>query len=312
MSKSMLLLLLAAAPCLGQESEPPRRALESAGAEKAPPSPHELLAAALLDYRKQRELVLDARVVQKQPEAQPQAPGANGAVVQVVIQGPGGATPDPYEGDAEAWRDEEGNTVIVSRKELPGFGLFISPERTIQRVTSEGKTPGTDELRTELLSLMDGERFTDHVMLAKLEHRVDEQTGEHVWRGKVDKEIVRPVRAEGVDPRIAQIVGGMRPRVLRADLELRITKEGRLARATVTIVRNDPAREMMARGGFGGAGQIILRNGKLQQQEKEEGDAEKHDIEGVSSVYTLDFTRKAPSERATAFKREITRALREE
>lgn len=311
MSKSLLLLLLAAVPALAQETEEPRRALESAG-EREAPDPHELLAAALLGYRKQGDRVVAVKVEQKQPQEQPQAPGAggNGVVFQVVVQGPGGPAEDPYEGEAEAWRDAEGTTVIVSRKEVPGFGLYITPERTIRRVTAEGKGPGTDQLRAELTSLMDGERFFKHAMVAKLEQRVDEKTGESVWSGTVDKEIVRPVRVAGENPQVAQIVAGMRPRVLKARLELRVTKEGRLARASVTIVRNDPTREMMRDANFGGI--IVKGAGIPQKQEKKpDADGEKHDIEGVSTVYTLDFTKKQPSERAIAFKREISRALRD-
>ena len=48
----------------------------------------------------------------------------------------------------------------------------------------------------------------------------------------------------------------------------------------------------------------------IPQQEKNDNDKQEQ-IEGVTTVYTLDFTKNAASERATAFKREIGRALKE-
>jgi hypothetical protein len=171
---------------------------------------------------------------------------------------------------------------------------------------------------------MDGNRFSKHLMAAKLTHRLDEASGEHIWTGAVDKNIVRPVRVTGRDPRIAQFTGGMRPRVLRAEIELRVSKTSRITGAKLTIVRNDPAREMMrgqvvggrliirglpgAGGGPGQPGQPGTRDRAIPLDDDHD---EKHDIEGISSIYTLDFSRKGASERAKAFKREILRALGE-
>ena len=116
-----------------------------------------------------------------------------------------------------------------------------------------------------------------------------------------------------MDPHLVQAFRGMQPRVLRAELELRVSKEGKLTAAKVTIVRNDPAREMM-RGRFGG--RIVIQGGKgglipVPEDEKDDEADEKHDIEGLSTVYSLDLKAKDPSERAKSFKREITRALKE-
>lgn len=324
MSKSLAILILFAVPAFAQETEKPKLALESGKATDAA-TPHEMLASALLRFRNRKDLVVGARIRHKQPEAEAQAPAGNNGAVRVMIQAVNGRTSqEPFEGKVEAWRDAGGTTVVVSDNELPGFGLYLSPERTIRRVTTEDRTPGTDQLRTELLSVMEGDRFAKQLMAAKLTHRLDEASGEHVWTGEVDKNIVRPVRATGQDPRIARFVGGMQPRVLRARIELRVSKASRIIGAKLTIVRNDPAREMMRGQVIGG--RIIIRGlpgapggpgqpGQPGTRDRElplgEGDAEKHDIEGVSSIYTLDFSRKEASERAKAFKREILRALGE-
>jgi len=295
-------LLLIAVPAAAQDAG---RALESSAEEKAP-TPHEILGAALMKHRRGGDIVVAVNVEHKQPEADPPAGGGRqGNIVQVVVQGPGSPRGEPFEGDVEAWRDAGGNTVLVSAKKLPGFGLFVTPERTLRRVTAEGAAPDINQLRTEILSFLESDRFAKHVANAELRHSVDPETGEHVWGGEVDKNIVRPVRAEGVDPHIAAAVGGLAPRVLRASLVLRVSKNGEIRSAKVTIVRNDPGREML-RGGFGGG--IVIQGGQLRKQPEKQPDGDaKHDIEGVSTIYTLDFTKKSPSERAKSFKREMTR-----
>jgi hypothetical protein len=324
MSKSLAILILCAIPAFAQETEKPKLALESGEAADVA-TPHEMLASALLRFRNQKDLVVGARIKHRQPQVEAQAPAGNNGAVRVMIQTVNGRTAqEPFEGKVEAWRDAGGTTVVVSDNELPGFGLYLSPERTIRRVTTEDRTPGTDQLRTELLSVMDGNRFSKHLMAAKLTHRLDEASGEHIWTGAVDKNIVRPVRVTGRDPRIAQFTGGMRPRVLRAEIELRVSKTSRITGAKLTIVRNDPAREMMrgqvvggrliirglpgAGGGPGQPGQPGTRDRAIPLDDDHD---EKHDIEGISSIYTLDFSRKGASERAKAFKREILRALGE-
>ncbi|MHC4449698.1 MAG: hypothetical protein ACYS0E_06095 [Planctomycetota bacterium] len=325
MSKSLAILILFAIPAFAQDTEKPKLALESSKAADVA-TPHEMLASALLRFRNQKDLVVEARIKHKQPQVEAQAPAGNNGAVRVMIQTVNGRTSqEPFEGKVQAWRDADGTTVVVSDNELPGFGLYLSPERTIRRVTTEDRTPGTDQLRTELLSVMDGDRFSKHLMAAKLTHSLDEASGEHVWTGEIDKNIVRPVRVTGQDPRIAQFVGGMRPRVLRARIELRVSKASRITGAKLTIVRNDPAREMMRGKGFGarliirglpgaggGPGQPGQPGGQGQEIPLGGGDDdEKHDIEGISSTYTLDFSKKEASERAKAFKREILRALGE-
>ena len=103
------------------------------------------------------------------------------------------------------------------------------------------------------------------------------------------------------------MMGNLTPRVLRADVEMRLTKDGELKSTTVKVVRNDPTAAMMG----GGMIQVIVQGGAggaIPVQPKGDN-AKKDETEGKTTVYSLDFTKTKPSERATAFKREILRSL---
>jgi len=298
------------------QPERPKTALErTEELENAKATPQELFAAAVQRLRKKKDFVVRANVKHKQPEADNAQPGQPGQQVQIVVRAFGmGQQEDAFEGNVEAWRDDNGVAVVISEKAVPGFGLYVLPDKTIRRVTYDAKAPGLSQLQAELLSLLDGERFVRHVLAANLEHRVDAATGDHVWSGKIAREVVRPERAVSNNPALMMAMR-MAPRVLRATVELRLTADGQLKQTRVTIVRNDPAREMM-RGGIMG-GRVVIRavggaNWQVPQPEKKEGgDKEKHEIEGVSTIYTLDLTAKEASERAKAFKREMRRAAGE-
>ncbi|MHC4938797.1 MAG: hypothetical protein ACYTHK_07505 [Planctomycetota bacterium] len=312
MQKTLIALFLFLPPALAQDSKEPERALETKET-RVEPTPHELLASALLDIGRAGDRVIEAEIKHKQPEREVQVQGGGNQAIRVVqhvsINGAG----EPYEGKVEAWRDADGATVIVSRRELPGFGLYLTEDRAIRRMTTEDKVPDLTQLQTELMSFLDGKRFSKHALAAELKHELDEASGDHVFNGAVDKHIVRPVRTAAGDPRFGRAFRGMQPKVLRAKIELRVTPKGRLKSAKVTIVRNDPAREMMRGGAFGG--RIVIQGGqggfKVVPDNKDDEAEEKHDIEGLSTIYRLNFSQKDPSERAKAFKREIIRALTE-
>jgi len=291
--------------------ERPKTALErTAEVEDTQATAQELFAAAIQRLRGRKEFVVQANVEHQQPKIDPAKPAAPGQAIQVIVRAQGmGAAEDPFEGKVEAWRDANGVSIIVSEKKVPGFGLYLLQDKTIRRVTYEAKAPGLSQLQAELLSLLDGQRFVRHVLAAELGHRVDEATGDHLWSGKISRDIVRPARAVSNDL-VAMMAMRMTPRVLRANVELRLSKEGKLKQTRVTIVRNDPAREML-QGGF--AGRVIIRGGGGNPiripQPGADGDKEKHEVEGVSTIYTLDLTATQASERAKAFKRDMQRAV---
>jgi len=300
----------------------PKTALETS--EERAETPHEMLASALLGYRSQKELVVRATVTQRDPvKKEDQAnPGIGmGGIQFVVHNGTLGGAAKPFLGEVEAWRDAEGTLVIVSRKSLPGISIYQSGKRTIQRFTTEGVAPETKYLRTELQSIMDGARLAKHALAAELTPNVNADTGEVVWLGKISKDVVRPVRILG-DPRLAMILERMAPRVLRASIQLRISKEGKLVGVTLAVVRNDPHREMIQGGGMrrliirgapgapGAAGQPG-KAGEVGRLLETNADSEKHEIEGKTTVYSIEIESRGASERAKAFKREMMRLTEE-
>jgi len=292
--------------------ERPKTALErTREVEESEFSAQELLTAAIQQIQRREAYVVRARIKHKQAEIDPAKPGAGAQGVQIMVRAHGvGTEQNPFEGGVEVWRDQKGVSVIVSEKEFPGFGLYIDGDKTMRRLTYEDAAPGLNQLQAELLTLLDGRRLAAHLGNAKLEHRRDDASGDHIFAGTVSRDVVGPIRPVTDDPVAnAMMAARITPRVLRAEVELRITKEGELKNAQFKIVHNDPAREMV-QGRFGA--RIIIRGGAgglvpVPEQEKKDGEDEKQDIEGVSAIYTLDLAAKEPSERAKAFKRDMQR-----
>jgi hypothetical protein len=310
-----LLLALFAAPLFGQDAPKavPKTALETS--EERAETPHEQLASALMGYRNQKELVVRATVSEKDPVEKPGEQNVGGGIAgfQVVIRNGAmnGAAAKPFQGELEAWRDSEGDLVILSRKALPGLAIFQSGKRTIQRHTTEGATPETKFLCAELQSIMDGIRLTKHALASKLTPKTNADTGEVVWSGEISKDVVRPVRANG-DPRLAMVMEQFAPRVLKANIELRVSNKGKLREIKLSVVRNDPAREMLKGGGLGrivilGAPGQPGKAGGIGRGLETNADAEKHEIEGKTTVYEVEIETGGASERAKAFKRDMTR-----
>ncbi len=318
-----LLALMAAAllaPLAGAQEEEtptpeakpqPKTALEATEDEKQESvGARELFSAALHKLRRQRDVVVRAAIEHKQPEAEAKnVNGPNGQQIRVIMNARMfGNNAEPFEGAVEAWRDADGATVIVSEKDLPGFGLYMKGERTVRRLTYEDDAPGLKQLKSELTSLLDGERMVKYLLEAKLGHLVDPATGDHVWSGTISKDLLPPVTNTVNKGGMRIMMGNMTPTVLRANVEMRLTKDGELKSTTIKVVRNNPAASMMG----GGMVQIVVQGGAggapgwLQPQG---GKDKKEQVEGKTTVYSLDFTKTQPSERATAFKREILRSL---
>jgi hypothetical protein len=287
-----LLFLLAAAPIvLPQEPEPAEPAKPAA---EAAPAPEEadaraLFAAAVLRHKNAPEQVARATI-----EPEPPAAGGNMGVVMRFGAFGGG---EPFTGEVEAWRGEDGATVVVSREELPGFCLYADGDRTVRQATFEEEPASLAEVEAELVPLLDPARFAKHFMNAKLEVRRDEASGDWVFEGPVSRNLVRVTKTEGHMPA---------KRVIRTEAKVVLTAEGALRRVKVKVVHSDPMQEMMNRGG----GRVIVGVGGGQQQPpKDEDEDEPHDVEGDSVTYALDFGPPAPSDRARAFKREVLRML---
>jgi len=293
-----------------EEKPRPKTALEATEDEKEESvGARELFSAALHKLRRQRDVVVRAAIEHKQPEAEAKnVNGPNGQQIRIVMNARMfGSNAEPFEGAVEAWRDADGATVIVSAKDLPGFGLYMKGDRTVRRLTYEDEAPGLKQLKSELTSLLDGERMVKYLLEAKLGHLVDPATGDHVWSGNISKDLLPTVTNAINKGGMRIMMGNMTPTVLRANVEMRLTKDGELKSTTIKVVRNNPAASMMG----GGMVQVVVQGGGgapgwVQPQG---GKGKKEQVEGKTTVYKLDFTKTQPSERATAFKREILRSL---
>jgi hypothetical protein len=263
---------------------------------RSEPDPaRDALSRALVKLHQANDIVVRALVDHAASRDGP-APAGGGAVM-VATSGNFGL---PFSGAVDAWRARDGVVVVTSVDELPGFDLYIGPSRTVRRLTFEDRPPALDQVEAELASLLDPQRFTAAVRAAKLAVVHDEATGETIFRGEVDRKIVRPI-APGATP--------FPKRTLRADVELVLAEAGRLARSKVTVHHSDPmerlARAQIAKfaGGVAGPGGMIPI-----APDDEDDAAEDHDTETGSTTYAFTYAAepRAP-DRAQEFKRHVER-----
>lgn len=281
------ILALAVAPAVGAQEVPDAAPKEPRAQEET--DARALFAAAILRYKNATEQVARARI-------EPKADGAGGAFGIVI--GGGGITGEPFQGEVEVWRGEDGATVVVSKEELPGFGVYVGEDRTIRQTTFEEEPPSLAELEAELVPLLDPARLSKHLMNAKLAVRRDAASGDWVFEGPVSRNVVRATRGE--TPFLPK-------RVIRTEAQVVLSAEGALRQVAVKVVHNDPMQEM-ARGR--GIQVFVGPGGKpVAKAEEDKEEEEEHDVEGGSVSYRLDFGDSAPSERARAFKREVLRML---
>ena len=250
-------------------------AQDQAHEEASDPKP--LLTDAVLHFKAQKDVVVRVKVKhEKKPKQE------------------WGVAADPFQGQAEAWRAGAGVTVIVSDQKLPGFCLYASDKRRIQQLTFEDTPPSLKWLKSELVSMLETDRFVKHVMDAhtagKLTFAVDAGTGDVTFAGPIAREIVPPVTV--LNEPMPRFASGDRPPslVLRAEATLVVSKHGKFKSVAIKLVRNDPIARHWREGG-----RWIRRGGR--------------DVEGGSTTYSLTFGDNKPSDRAREFKRRIQRML---
>ena len=262
------------------------------------PDPNVLFSKALLAYRDAKDIVVQAEVKTERGEG-----GGMFAGAQVIIQTSSGGGGTPFEGKCEAWRGADGATVIVSKKGLPGFGLYMDLDRTIERTTTEDKSYSLTQLQNELAPILDQANFTRYAMAAKFEHTLDPTTGDHVFTGALARKLVRAPAKQGIEARGLALAGFGGKKVLRCEAKLVVGKEGRFKQIVVKVVHSDPMAKMTR--------QILIRGGAFQPVQPEKKKDDGKEKEGDKSVYTLTLDGKGPSERARAFKRSVTRLIEE-
>lgn len=219
--------------------------------------------------------------------------GAGGAVMIMKQVGPGGT---PFEGQVEAWHTADGAVVVASAQAFPGFALYAKDGRTLKEVTFEDEVPELEQLRAELATICDRARLAGHLLRAGLKASEDPHTGDLVFRGKVDRGIVRPMQ-QGPG------MGMLAKRVVDADAVVTVSPEGELKEMRVRVRHSDPVHRMMQ--GELKAVRIQIQGGGVPVPQDDGGhdDAdEKHDAPTGSTTYTLVPGGRAPSERAQAFK----------
>ena len=263
--------------------------------EPAPADPNVLLSTALQRLRTAESVSAAVEVKHEPPEAE-EAPqgGFGGMIVTTEVMGEA----VPFEGRLEACRMPDGTAILLSENELPGFELWVTGDRTIERTTFEEERFSLEQLRGELTALLDPAEFARRIVDAKLEATRDPATGAVTYRGEVSRDLVPPTGGE---------LSFLQGRVLKVHATLVVKPDGALSTAAIKITRSDPTREMM-RGGQ--IRKIMIAGGAPGGALPPADDDKKHDIPGGSTTYTLAFGNGGPSARAQAFKAEVERLLK--
>ncbi|MCK6458675.1 MAG: hypothetical protein L6Q95_02120 [Planctomycetes bacterium] len=277
-----LLLLLASAA----------RAQEPAPAEE---DPNVLLSLAFRKLQTAEHVAASVDVKHEPPE-EPAIGGQGGAGGMIIMETRVAGQEDPFEGRVDACRTADGTVVLLSEKDLPGFALYVGPERTVERTTFEEERFSLSELRAELTALLDAKALGQHVFDGKLAPVRDAATGEITFKGPVAREVV---------PAVEDPMAFTRGRVLKAEATVVVTPDGRVKSAAVKITRSDPLREMMR----GEMRRVVIRGGAPPGALPPADDGRKHDIPGGSTTYTIAFRETPPSDRAKAFREEVERLL---
>jgi len=259
--------------------------------------PNVLLSVAFQKLRVADQIVASVDVKHEPPE-QPAMGGPGGPGGMIIMQTRIAGQEDPFEGRVEAARAADGTTVLLSESELPGFALYVNGEQAIERTTFQETRFSLRQLRAELTAILDPSALARRVFDGKLTPTRDATTGEIVFRGKVDRDIV-----PATDSPMAFAEG----RVLEAEATVVVRPNGALKSAAVKITRSDPMREMMR----GEMRRIVIAGGAPPGALPPKDDDKKHDIPGGSTTYTISFREGGRlSERAQAFKAEAERLLR--
>ena len=291
-----------------QDAEVPREGAEPEKEKAVAPAPRDVVLDAIRKLEGSDELVVRTRVT-RQEANNPMA--GMGNIIIGGAGGIGGAVPSkPFTGEIEAWRTKDGTLVLMSKKKLPGFALYLQGETAIAETVVQDEQIQLSTIQNELGSLLELDRLLLWIKKAKWkEDAADKLTGEVTYSGELSKRLIR--RGDGGGGGGAVMFMG-KARVLRVEARLTMSREGVLRDARFRIVRNDPMRKMMKfvmRQG-GAPGGLGIPGAPVPPQGGDDDDDDK--AEGSSSTYALTFEPGRPSERAKAFMSKIKKILAEE
>ncbi|MEE8104849.1 MAG: hypothetical protein V3T86_04870 [Planctomycetota bacterium] len=221
-----------------------------------------------------------------------------GGKAQIIINGAGLDSGDKFEGGLELWRTDAGATVLLSRKRLPGFALFLDGERSITETTYGEERISLRELKQELSSLLELDRLLLWMKKAKWERgAADALTGEVAMKANISHRLVR-TDDDGVGA-IGMALGG-RAKVLRVEMGLTRDGNNQLTEMRFRVVRSNPLKGIMRiamqQGGGGG-------NNPPMPPIPEQSD------EGAATNYVISFRGGRPSGRAKAFRKRAKELL---
>ena len=302
--KVLVMLLALTTVARAQDGEVPREGAKPEKEKAAAPAPRDVVLNAIRKLEEREELVVRTRVT-RQEANNPMA-----GIGNIVIGGAGGGAPSkPFTGEIEAWRTKDGTLVLMSKKRLPGFALYLKGETAIAETVVEDEQIRLSTIKNELGSLLELDRLLLWIKKAEWkEDSADELTGDVTYSAELSKRLVR--RGDGGGGGAVMFMG--KAKVLRVEARLTMSRDGVLRDARFRVVRNDPMRKMMKfvlrQGGApGGPGMPPM---PMPPQGGDDDDDDK--AEGSSSTYALTFEPGRPSKRAKAFKGKIEKILAEE
>jgi len=215
-----------------------------------------------------------------------------GAQAQIFINGAGIDSGNKFEGGLEFWRTDAGATVLLSRKRLPGFALFLDGERSITETTYSADRIALREVRQELSSLLEFDRLLLWMKKANWERgAVDALTGEVSMNAKISQRLVR-ADDNGAGPLAGMALGGG-AKVLRVEMGVTRDANNQLTEMRFRVVRSNPFKGVMrivAQQGGGGGNLPPMPPMPAQSDE------------GAATNYVISFRGGRPSGRAKEFR----------
>jgi hypothetical protein len=258
--------------------------------ERAAAAAKQALVAAIEKMVQANERVLRGSVSEKdkQPVAMPG--GENVITIRRTISHGTVGEAESWQGEVEVWQNGEGETVITSRKPLPGFGVFDDGSRVLSSMTFEEKPFSLTRLGWEMPQLLDWERLGRVVEYADVTQQ-DEEGDQTVYRCRLSNRLLR-IPPGGV----AAII---EPKVLRIEATFTVDKGGHMTAVEFAVVRTDPLPGLLKSGAMSGA-KVEVKAADI--PDGEVGDQIRKALEGTLKPDADDGAASAPEGKTTIYR----------
>ncbi|MFQ5504632.1 MAG: hypothetical protein ACE5F1_07540 [Planctomycetota bacterium] len=231
------------------------------------------LVLALKKLDTSKGFLLSGKVSRSAPEGR----GMGGMQVMMGAPGQGG---EPFSGAIEVYRPRRGETILVSRPELPGIVIYELDKQRITRTTIEDTPIATSELGSDLHGLLEIRKVIRAVEKARLRKVVDEEKGTITYEGSISKRLARST---------ATGLAVFQARVLKILGRWTLDANGSLIGMRYEVRRSDPTASLMQKALAGGGGGVF----SLEDLE----DSEEEETEGVRTVYRFEVKKGRASKR---------------